>query len=428
MKAKQVIPAGLSLEDVDSFFVKPPRSTVSPQTPLYYKRTLIRYLDWLDDKGQLEFDPRKLSIRRRRSLPELAAQFLKSLEPTHKRSTRDTYQSSLARFYAYLADNRIPVNGLERAHVEQWLIALSDEGLAPATRLHILIHTRLYLHWLLERNELPADPDYLIRSSDMPKLPTYLPRPLSPENDAKLQQRLEASSDRLHKALLLMRLTGIRIGELASLSRDCIRVDLHGREFLKVPLGKLNNERLVPINERVMAIVASLQQTDDSAREYLVASASGGRVAFGRYSQALAEACEGLESKEPITSHRLRHSYATSMLAAGVSLTSVMRLLGHRDIRMTLRYAAITQETVSKEYFEALPNIESRYRDALRAATPTIDFDPIKNLSDVSHWIRKHIPSEATSQRVTRSLLKRLARIQIDLDRQIALLGASRRP
>jgi hypothetical protein len=95
---------------------------------------------------------------------------------------------------------------------------------------------------------------------------------------------------------------------------------------------------------------------------------------------------------------------------------------------MTLRYTAITQEMVSKEYFEALPNIESRYGDALRATAPTTDFDPIKNLSDVSHWIRKHLASEATSQRVARALLKRLARIQTDLDRQIAILDASRRP
>jgi len=103
-----------------------------------------------------------------------------------------------------------------------------------------------------------------------------------------------------------------------------------------------------------------------------------------------------------------------------------MRLLGHRDIKMTLRYAAITQETVSKEYFEALPNIEARYRHALRAAAPTPDFDPIKNLSHISHWIRKHIASEPESQRVARSLLKRLTRIQVDLERQIVLLDALR--
>ncbi len=340
-----------------------------------------------------------------------------------------SYQSNLSRFHECLDDNRISLKRLERAHVEQWLLALSDEGLVPATRVQILMVTRAYLHWLFERNELRADPDDLIRSSDMPKLPTYLPRPLSPAQDATLQQRLEASPDRFHQALLLMRLTGLRIGELASLPCDCIRLDLEGHEFLKVPLGKLNNERLVPIDDRVVAIVRSLQQQidDPAAHEYLIENTYGDRVSQQRYGQALAEACEGIESAEPITSHRLRHSYATALLAAGVSLPSVMRLLGHRDIRMTLRYAAITQELVKKEYFQALPKLESRYRDALRSIPPSTDFDPIKSLVDTSQWIRKHIASETSSQRVARSLLNRLARIHTDLDRQIAIIAASRR-
>ena len=108
---------------------------------------------------------------------------------------------------------------------------------------------------------------------------------------------------------------------MASLPCDCIRLDLDGQKFLKVPLGKLNNELLVPIDERIVAIVESLlQQIDDpTAHEYLIANTYGGRVSQQRYGQALAEACEGIESAEPITSHRLRHSRATSLLAPGVS-------------------------------------------------------------------------------------------------------------
>ena len=165
MKAKQVIPTGLSLEDVESFFLKPLQRTVSPRTSRDFKRALIRYLNWLDDEGQLGFDPKQLSVRRTRPLPELATQFVKSLEPTLKRSTRNRYQSSLSRFHECLHDNHISLKRLNRAHAEQWLLALSDEGLAPATRVQLLVITRVYLHWLFERNELRADPDDLIRSS-----------------------------------------------------------------------------------------------------------------------------------------------------------------------------------------------------------------------------------------------------------------------
>jgi len=38
----------------------------------------------------------------------------------------------------------------------------------------------------------------------------------------------------------------------------------------------------------------------------------------------------------------LRHTYATEMLCLGVSLPAVMLLLGHKDIRMTMRYVQVT--------------------------------------------------------------------------------------
>jgi integrase len=109
-----------------------------------------------------------------------------------------------------------------------------------------------------------------------------------------------------------------------------------------------------------------------------------------------------------MVSHRLRHTFATSLLNAGMSLLGVMKLLGHRDYRMTLRYAAITQETVGKEYFEALSQIEAKYRIPARSNN---DFDPVKLLSDVIRWIQNH----ARNHRRARSLVRRLRRLQTDL-------------
>jgi site-specific recombinase XerD len=428
MKAKDLSPTTLSLEDVKSFYLEPIKRTGKPRTRSLDKRKLVRYLNRLKDEGRLGFDPKQLLLRPNPRFPVLAALYVRSLEPTHKPKTQMRYRSILGRFHRHLEQNQIDLKKLDRASIERWLLELSDQGLAPETRVQMLTVTRSYLHWLLDRDELIADPDDLIRPSDRPKLPTFLPRPLSPAQDATLQQRLESSSDRFHQALLLMRLTGLRVGELASLPPDCIRTDLDDKHLLKVPLGKLDNERLVPIDGRVVAIVESLRQQleQPDAHQYLIANVYGERIPTERYRKALAQVCEGIETAKPITCHRLRHSYATSLLSAGVSLPSLMRLLGHRDIKMTLRYAAITQELVKTEYFQALPKIELRYRDAIRTTRPSTEFDPVKSLVDTSQWIRKHIASEPASQRIARSLIKRLARIQVDLDRQIAILHLSR--
>src|SRR5262245_57197859 len=73
-----------------------------------------------------------------------------------------------------------------------------------------------------ERTPADADrPDELARRPDLPKLPRYLPRPLTIEADRELQRRLDTSEDPRAWALLLMRRTGLHIGELYNLEYHC---------------------------------------------------------------------------------------------------------------------------------------------------------------------------------------------------------------
>ena len=201
--------------------------------------------------------------------------------------------------------------------------------------------------------------------SDLPKLPQYLPRPLSPDIDVLLQKRLRQSRCRLQLGLLLMRNTGLRIGELLRLSHRCVRSDTRGHNFLKVPLGKLDTERLVPLDAKTLRLVRRLQRLGRWPPR-LLSRVRRSPHSLLRDEAALRKACHGLTTPEPITSHRLRHTYATTLLAGGMSLVAIMRLLGHRDYRMTLRYAAITDETVVTEYHCRSP----RQRAALRSPIP----------------------------------------------------------
>jgi hypothetical protein len=79
-------------------------------------------------------------------------------------------------------------------------------------------------------------------------------------------------------------------------------------------------------------------------------------------SDVLEVASHDLPDPARITSHRRRHTLATELLSAGMSLVGVMRLLGHRDHRMTLRYAAVTPEIVAEEYQNTLAKLETKYR------------------------------------------------------------------
>lgn len=88
------------------------------------------------------------------------------------------------------------------------------------TRINHLLSLRRLLEDLAA-NGYPIQPG-LIRSQDFPPAPKYLLRPLAPEDDQLLQQELRRTDDLLANALLLIRATGIRIGECIDLPLDCL--------------------------------------------------------------------------------------------------------------------------------------------------------------------------------------------------------------
>lgn len=343
----------------------------------------------------------------------LVQTFVATLQPTHSLGTCQLYRYQLQRFYRWLKTSHLDVTELNRKHITRWLTHLAKQRLSAVTRVKYIISLRAHLHWLYDQGIIHINPYELIRKSDFPKLPKYLPRPLPPQIDQQLQSRLKCSRNPVHKALLLTRKTGIRIGELIGLQFDCIRTDFHGRQFLKVPLGKLNNERLVPLDDATVNLIEKLRRRGHRPRQFLMVSHKGEKTKYHPYARALREICQGLDIPDRMTIHRLRHTYATSLLSAGMSLPSVMKLLGHRDYHMTLRYAEITQEAVVKEYFEALTELEYRYHTQLSAKHADA-FNPVKATADVIRWLKNHVALDL-SNRSIRLLIKRLERAKKEI-------------
>src|SRR5262249_27003643 len=139
-------------------------------------------------------------------------------------------------------------------------------------------------------------------------------------------------------------------------------------------------------------LIRRLQATAPRPRSWLVSGPAGPRVSDERITTVLEAHSRDLPDPARITSHPLRHPYSTEKLSAGMSLPGVMRLLGHRDYRMTLRYAAITPETVADEYHKALTQLATKYRLAKPSAAEPLS-DPDQLFHGLSCWLRKHISS-----------------------------------
>jgi hypothetical protein len=119
--------------------------------------------------------------------------------------------------------------------------------------------------------------------------------------------------------------------------------------------------------------------------------------------------------------HR-RHTYATEMVRLGVSLPALMKLLGHKDIRMTLRYVQVTQQDLQREYFTARRNvISSQLVPTLSLPNPNSSVASdvagvLQAIAATRHLLemyRRQSDDEQTSKRLRR-LAKRLISVAAD--------------
>lgn len=407
--------SSLRQNHIEAFVRYPEEKEVKPQTSSAYRTGLIPYLECLFDAGYLKFDP--VVFRKHppaKPLPKYATRFLKYQSTRLKKSSCDGYRGSLRFFYRWLDENKLSIKELKRSDIISWLDSLNKGNNSASTRRARIIHIRIHFYFLNEQGVLKTAFNRLIKTSDIPKLPEYLPRPLPPLADRELQKRFEKSNCKYHKGLLLMRRTGLRVGELISLEQNCVRIDPKGKAFLKVPLGKLDNERLVPLDDRAWRVAKELQEIDSHREKIFLIERKGPKrkTYYEPYSKAIRDAAKGLETDGKITTHRLRHTFATTLLNGGMSLVGLMKLMGHRSYKMTLRYAAVTQETIGKQYFEALERIQSEYKFRHSNILSKKSFDPNKAIDDLIRWIQNQPGDNKIHAHHTKSLVKRARRLK----------------
>ena len=137
---------------------------------------------------------------------------------------------------------------------------------------------------------------------------------------------------------------------------------------------------------------------------------------------ALAAAAKRAGCSGSVSPHRLRHNFATEMLRLGVSLPALMQLLGHKDIRMTLRYVEVTQLDLQREFHTARQRAASPHRVPVLSVphSATTDLPGIRQaLAATRHLLemyRRGLPDEKTRRRLQR-LDRRLLDITVQLDR-----------
>lgn len=354
------------------------------RSALVCAHTVLFHLDVVTEPPGPQQQPDSFEARLADSHPNLRPAFVAYLERklgTCDPKTVSSLATRIAHFARFLADHDPDLEslaGLHRQHhIEPYLNTVAQATSAttgrPVTVADQDRRIRAVGHMLAEITEWgwdDAPTRQLIFRTDHPRLPRPLPRYIPVDADRRLTDTLEQSDYRLAAdALLLARAVGLRIGELLDLELDCVHeITGHGA-WLKVPLGKLDTERMVPLDDETVALIDRIIATRSTGQP-LPHPRTGRPTQFlfthhGRRLSPTAVRKELTRSADTagighVTPHQLRHTYATVLVNAGVSLQALMALLGHVSAEMSLRYAHLFDSTVRAEYERALDLAKAR--------------------------------------------------------------------
>lgn len=173
--------------------------------------------------------------------------------------------------------------------------------------------------------------------------------------DKRDPNRIRLMQDNLDLVILLLD-TGARYSEVANIEWD--RIDL-GNKSIRLWRPKVQNESILFMTDRVHTLLA--RRWKSRVSEFVFSSKSLGPRGYSAIAIRKAIRRAGLTD---CTIHTLRHTHATRLIQNGLNVYEVRAVLGHTDIRTTMRYAHLEQVQVT-----------GRARDVINNLTESSPFD-----------------------------------------------------
>lgn len=325
--------------------------------------------------------PHELAVTARRYVDQLKV----SLRPQTIRQIEHTLRE-----FCQLVANEAPevtaARDIQRRHVEfykTWLIErVSRKSGGPLTRNTMGKRLGLLANFFERITEwgwtdVPARVP--VFASDKPITDERLPRFIDDGAAAKLLIATRSDPDLFTRlSVEFLARTAMRVGELLDLTVDAV-VQIGSAYWLRVPLGKLHNDRYIPLHPQLKVLLDEwIAQRPETLRSPYMFIEQGRRIRRSRVAMALDKVVTTAGIGH-VTPHQLRHTLATQAINRGMSLEALAALLGHKTLSMTLVYARIADRTVADEYFAVSEKVEALY-DQMQALPAEAEGKKMSNL------------------------------------------------
>jgi site-specific recombinase XerD len=260
--------------------------------------------------------------------------------------TVETYVEGVTRFGRYLGEMGMPgdVAAITKEHVESFMEQLLSTG-KPSSAANRYRSLQAFFKWAVEEGEIKQSPMARMRP---PKIPENPPPVLREADLRKLLATCSGQSleERRDTAILTVFIgTGARLAEVAGLRwapGDETTNDVDLDSGIITVMGKGRRERTVPVGRKAVKALDRYVRVRDKSPNADLPWLWLGRLTSSGIAQMVKDRGRdaGLGNVHP---HQFRHSYAHSMLAAGMQESDVMVLAGWRSPEMLRRYAASTR-------------------------------------------------------------------------------------
>lgn len=285
-------------------------------------------------------------------------------------NTLEAYGNDLRKFIEFsevaLAKRGSTIRELDTGDIASFMIKLSKDGLGARSAARHLSAVRGFLRFLVRERVVETDASALI---DAPKLARKLPVYLTVAEIDELLAAPDVSTKRgLRDAAMitLMYAAGLRVSELVLLrvgDLDLVRGTI-------TPLGKGAKRRVIPIAEvcgtllrryldearpATLAALSKRAKQGEKSTDVVFVSPRGGPLTRMAFFKNLRGYLLKAGIRKAISPHKLRHSFATHLVARGADLRAVQAMLGHANVTTTEIYTHVARDHVRRAHAEAHP-------------------------------------------------------------------------
>lgn len=249
----------------------------------------------------------------------------------YSRSTIKTYVNELSQLLQTLGN--FSADKLTPEELRRYMIYCYEKLKLSENTLHSRINAlKFYYEQVLKREKFFWD---IPRPKKQLQLPKFF-------NQEEITSIIKVTGNIKHKTMLMLAYaSGLRVSEVVAIRTNDIDSK---RMCMLIRQAKGKKDRMVGLSPVLLVMLREYwKQVKPSKEGYLFPGQNKGEPYSTRSLQlVLAAAKKKASVLKPGSIHALRHSFATHLLDKGTDVTMIMKLLGHNDIKTTLRYLHVT--------------------------------------------------------------------------------------